>query len=89
MSQSIEIGPGDIDDGREFREEIDRKSQFQGKKSASRLHQVQPNHPHTAQIPQMIMKINFASYLFEQTQYFRSQRDPGFIFFTLLPVSRG
>lgn len=57
-------------------------------KYTSRLHQVQPDHPHTAQIPQLIMKINSASYLFEKAHYFRSQRDPGFIFFTLVPVSR-
>lgn len=88
MSHSIENGPGDVSDGGEFRKEIDSRSQFQRKESTSRL-QVQPNHPLTAQIPQLIMKLNSASCLFEKTQYFRSQRDLGFIFFTLLSVSRG
>lgn len=30
---------------------------------------MQPNHPHTTQIPQLIMKINSISYPFEKTQY--------------------
>lgn len=61
---------------------------FQGKKvTAAFTMQVQPNHPPTLSVDNK-SKLHIISFL-KRHSAFRSQTEPGFIFFTLRSVSRG
>lgn len=73
-------GPGDFERG------TYSKSQFPGEKvTAAFTTQVQPNHPPTLSVDNK-NKLHIISFL-KRHSAFRSQTEPGFIFFTL--VSRG